>query len=57
MKRPKEKRREAPLGRLPGLLREFAPERPATIDEMDEGVLRALAEKHGKSTLPQDPNV
>lgn len=41
---------EAPLGRLSGMLRDFAPERPVTIEEMDETVLRAVAEKHGKPT-------
>jgi hypothetical protein len=38
-----------PLGRLPGLLRDLAPERPASIEEMDEAVRRRALEKYGKA--------
>lgn len=48
--RPASLASEAPLGRLPGMLRDFAPERPVTVEEMDEAVLRAVAEKRGKPT-------
>lgn len=37
-----------PLGRLPGLLRDLAPERPVSIEEMDEAIRRRTLEKHGK---------
>jgi len=39
---------EDPLGRLPGLLHDLAPERPVTIEEMDEAVHRRAYEKYGK---------
>lgn len=34
-----------PLGRLPGLLRHLAPERPATIEEMDEAIGREVVRR------------
>ena len=34
-----------PLGRLPGLLRHLAPERPATIQEMDEAIGREIVRR------------
>jgi antitoxin PrlF len=37
------------LGRLPGLLRDLAPERPVSIEEMDEAIRRRTLEKHGKA--------
>lgn len=37
---------EDPLGRLPGLLRHLAPERPVTIEEMREAVLQRVKEKY-----------
>lgn len=52
------KRREAPLGRLPGMLRDFAPRRPVTVEEMDEAMLRTVAEKYKDltgSNSSQDP--
>jgi AbrB family looped-hinge helix DNA binding protein len=36
-----------PLGRLPGLLRHLAPERPVTIEEMDETVRRRAVRRSG----------
>ena len=38
-----------PLGRLPGLLRDLAPERPVSIEDMDEAIRRRTLEKHGKA--------
>lgn len=38
-----------PLGRLPGLLRDLAPERPVSIEEMDEAIRRRTVKKHGKA--------
>lgn len=37
-----------PLGRLPGLLRDLAPERPVPVEEMDEAIRRRTVKKHGK---------
>lgn len=34
-----------PLGRLPGLLRHLSPERPATIEEMDEAIGREVVRR------------
>lgn len=39
------------LGRLPGLLRHLAPERPVSVDEMRRAVRRRAAAKHGRSRL------
>lgn len=35
----------SPLGRLPGLLRHLAGERPVTVEEMNEAVKRRAAER------------
>jgi antitoxin PrlF len=35
-----------PLGRLPGLLKHLAPERPVTVEEMREAVLRRAQKKY-----------
>ena len=35
-----EPRRSSPLGRLPGLLKDFAPQSPVTVDEMRAAVRR-----------------
>jgi AbrB family looped-hinge helix DNA binding protein len=36
-----------PLGRLPGLLKHLARERPVSVEEMREAVLRRAKEKYG----------
>jgi AbrB family looped-hinge helix DNA binding protein len=41
-----------PLGRLPGLLRHLAPERPATIEEMDEAVRRGAVRRFTGESEP-----
>ena len=44
-----EPERKSLLGRLPGLLRDFAPERPVTVEEMREAVGRRARLKYGES--------
>lgn len=41
-----------PLGRLPGLLRHLAPERPVTIEEMDEAVRQRAVRRFTGSGEP-----
>ena len=44
-----EPERKGRLGRLPGLLRDFAPQRPVTIEEMRQAVGRRARRKYGES--------
>ncbi len=39
----------SPLGRLPGLLKHLAGERPVTVEEMNEAVKRRAAERFKRS--------
>lgn len=43
-----EPERSGPLGRLPGMLREFAPSTAVSIEEMHEGIRRRARGKHLK---------
>ena len=42
-----EPERKSPLGRLPGMLREFALAKPVSVEEMREGIQRRAKEKYG----------
>lgn len=42
-----EPERKSPLGRLPGMLREFAQAKPVSVEEMREGIRRRARQKHG----------
>lgn len=41
-----------PLGRLPGLLRHLAPERPVTIEEMDVAIREQVARRFAGDAVP-----
>lgn len=38
------------LGRVPGLLRHLAPERPVSVEEMEAAIARRLRERHRQAT-------
>lgn len=40
-----EPQRQSPLGRLPGMLRDFAPSTPVSVEEMRRGVRRRARNK------------
>ena len=42
----------APLGRLPGLLRHLAPERPVTIEDMDMAIREQVARRFAGDAEP-----
>lgn len=40
---------DSPLQRLSGILKHLAPERPVTVEEMNEAIRRRAAEKYARS--------
>lgn len=44
-----EPERAGRLGRVPGLLRHLAGERPVTVEEMDEAIRRQVGKRHDEA--------